>query len=241
MARATTLLFAAISYAIFFATFLYMVAFVGNFPWVPVTIDRGPDLPVAVAVVVNLALIALFGFQHSIMARQGFKRWWTQFVPKQAERSMFVLAASLALIALMAFWQPIPAIVWSVGGLAAIFLWALFAIGWLVVLLSTFLINHFELFGLQQAWHHVSGRNAADPQFRTPLLYRLVRHPLYVGFFIAFWATPVMTAGHLLFAAGMGAFMLIGVRFEEKDLIDLFGETYVDYRRRVGMLIPRLG
>jgi protein-S-isoprenylcysteine O-methyltransferase Ste14 len=192
-------------------------------------------------VVIDLALIALFGLQHSIMARQGFKRWWTRFVPKQAERSIYVLAASLALILLMALWRPIPTVLWSVGGAASVILLALFALGWAMVLLSTFLINHFELFGLQQAWFHARGRGAAVPQFRTPLFYRIVRHPLYLGFFIAFWAIPEMSAGHLLFAAGMSAFMLIAIQFEEKDLIALFGDKYVEYRRRVGMLIPRLG
>jgi len=242
MARAVTLLFAALAYAIFFATFLYLIAFVGNLPWVPVTIDRGgPSAPLASAAVIDLGLVALFGIQHSVMARQGFKRWWTKFVPKQAERSVYVLSASLALIVLMALWHPITGTVWSVGGTWATVLLALFGVGWMLVLLSTFLINHFELFGLQQAWFHAHGRNAADPQFRTPLFYRLVRHPLYLGFFIAFWSIPVMSRGHLLFAAGMSVFMLIAIQFEEKDLISLFGDKYVEYRRKVGMLIPRIG
>ena len=242
MSRAATLLFSLIAYAIFFATFLYLIAFVGNLPYVPITVDRGPEAPVATAVVINLALIALFGFQHSVMARQGFKRAWTRVVPKEAERSVYVLMASLALIIMFVAWRPIPGTVWSVESpLLANFLLGLFAVGWLVVLLSTFLINHFELFGLQQAWFHASGRQAEPPHFRQPLFYKLVRHPLYLGFFIAFWSTPVMSYGHLLLAAGMSVFMLIAIQLEERDLVGLFGRDYKEYRSRVGMLIPGIG
>ncbi len=240
MSKAASLLFALVAYAIFFATFLYMIAFVGNLSFVPKTIDRGPDASLALAVVINLGLIALFGVQHSVMARPAFKQAWTRIVPKQAERSMFVLLASVALIILFAFWRPIAGTVWSVGGPAAVILWGLFALGWGIVLLSTFLINHFELFGLQQAWFHARDREAAAPQLREPLLYRLVRHPLYSGFFLAFWSTPQMSYGHLLFALGMSVYMLIGVRHEERDLVDMFGEDYEDYRQRVGMMTPRM-
>jgi protein-S-isoprenylcysteine O-methyltransferase Ste14 len=241
MSRAATLLYAVIAYAIFFATFLYLIAFVGDLPFVPRTVDRGPEAPLAVALVTNLALIAIFGLQHSIMARQGFKRAWTRIVPPQAERSTFVLFASLALIVLFLFWRPIDATVWAVEQQAAVVaLWAIFGAGWAIVLLSTFLINHFELFGLQQAYFHARGRRAAAPQLREPFLYRFVRHPLYVGFFLAFWATPVMTLGHLVLAAGMSAYMLIAIRFEERDLVGTFGTDYEEYRSRVGMLTPRL-
>ena len=240
MSKAASFLFAIVAYAIFFATFLYLVAFVGNLPFVPRTVDRGPEAAVGVAVAINLGLVALFGVQHSVMARQGFKRAWTRIVPKQAERSVYVLAASLALIILFFGWRPIDGMVWSVGGAGAAILWALFAAGWLIVLLSTFLINHFELFGLQQAWFHVSGREAAAPQLRQPLFYKLVRHPLYSGFFLAFWATPHMSFGHLLLALGMSAYILIAIRYEERDLVGIFGKDYEDYRQRVGMLTPRL-
>lgn len=206
----------------------------------PVTLDRGPDASLFAALLTDIALIALFGVQHSVMARRGFKRAWTRVVPKQAERSIYVLAASAALIALFAFWRPIPEILWSVEGLAAAVLWGLFALGWLIVLLSTFLINHFELFGLQQAWFHTRGREAAPPQFRQPLFYRFVRHPLYAGFFLAFWATPMMSYGHLLLALGMSAYMLVAIRYEERDLVSLSGREYEDDRHRVGMLTPRL-
>jgi protein-S-isoprenylcysteine O-methyltransferase Ste14 len=174
------------------------------------------------------------------MARQGFKRWWTQVVPRPAERSIYVLMASAALILLMALWRPIDTVIWSVSApLAANLIWAIFALGWATVLLSTFLINHFELFGLQQAWFNMRGREAAAPRFHQPLLYKLVRHPLYLGFFLAFWATPQMTAGHLLLAFGVSIYMLIAIRYEERDLVSLFGQDYEDYRGRVGMLTPR--
>lgn len=241
MSKAATLLYAIFAYAIFFATFLYLIAFVGDLPFVPRTVDRGPEAPLTIALITNAALIALFGLQHSIMARQGFKRAWTRIVPPQAERSTFVLFASLALVFMFLFWKPIDAVVWEVSAQPAqIVLWTLFGVGWLIVLLSTFLINHFELFGLQQAYLYARGRNAAPPQLREPLLYRYVRHPLYLGFFLAFWAIPQMTAGHLLLAAGMSVYMLIAIRYEERDLVGIFGRDYEEYQGRVGMLTPRI-
>lgn len=240
MSRAATLLFAIFAYAVFFATFLYLICFVGDFP-VPTTVDRGPDSPVAVAVVIDLVLIAMFGLQHSVMARQGFKQAWTKIVPPQAERSVYVLVASLMLILLFLFWRPIEGTVWDASRTAlSMVLWLAFAAGWGIVLLSTFLLNHFELFGLQQAWLHVQGRTAAEPQMRKPLFYKWVRHPLYSGFFLAFWATPTMTYGHLLLAAGMSAYMLVAIRYEERDLVGLFGGDYEAYRQSAGMLTPRL-
>ena len=244
MARILYLLFALAAYALFLATFLYLIAFVGNLPWVPVTVDRGGiSGPAVTAAIVDLALIALFGLQHSVMARSGFKRSWTRIVPKPIERSVYVVAASLVLILLFAMWRPIPAVVWSVDNpAAAAILWALFGLGWLIVLVSTFLISHFELFGLTQAWVHARGAaEPAPPVLRTPLFYRHVRHPLYSGFFLAFWATPQMSYGHLLLAAGVSVYMLIAIRYEERDLIGVFGDDYRSYRERTGMLTPRFG
>lgn len=240
MSRAASLLFSTIAYAIFFATFLYLIAFVGNLPLAALTIDRGPESPVTVAAIVDLALIGIFGLQHSVMARQGFKKAWTRIVPNYLERSIYVLAASAALIVLFLFWRPIPQVIWDVGGTGLEFpLWLLFGSGWLVVLLSTFMINHFELFGLQQAWFHMHSREAQAPELRQPFFYRWVAHPLYAGFFISFWATPKMTAGHLLFALGMSVYILIAIRYEERDLKGLFGRDYEEYRATVGMLTPK--
>lgn len=241
MARALTMVFSTLAYLVFFATFLYLIGFVGGFDILPVTVDKGPVASPGMAAAIDLGLIALFALQHSVMARPAFKARWTRIVPKPAERSVYVLAASLALIVLFAGWRPIPAVIWSLDGPAAWALWGLFGLGWALVLLSTFLINHFELFGLQQAWFNLRGRTAAAPEFRQPLFYRLVRHPLYTGFFIAFWASPQMTAGHLLLAAGMSVYMLAAIQLEERDLIDVFGDQYRLYRERVGMLVPRLG
>jgi protein-S-isoprenylcysteine O-methyltransferase Ste14 len=242
MSRVASLLFSIGAYAIFFATFLYLIAFVGNFPIAGITIDNGPAAPTAVAVLVDLALIGLFGLQHSVMARQGFKRAWTRMVPEYLERSLYVLSASAALIILFTLWFPIPQVIWDVTGAGLETpLWVIFAIGWLVVLLSTFLINHFELFGLQQAWLHMRNRQAQSPKLRAPFFYRWIAHPLYAGFFLAFWATPVMTAGHLLFALGMSVYILIAIRYEERDLRGLFGRDYEEYRASVGMLTPKIG
>ena len=242
MQRSLNMLFALVAYAIFFATFLYLIAFVGNIAAVPRTVDIGPAAPVAAALVIDVALIALFGVQHSVMARPGFKAWWTRVVPPPAERSVYVLMASAMLIILFAFWRPIEGTVWSVTNpIGAAVLWALFALGWGIVLISTFLLNHFELFGLQQAWLHLRGRQAEPPELRQPMLYKWIAHPLYAGFFLAFWATPRMSYGHLLLAAGMSAYMLIAIRYEERDLTGFYGEDYTRYRKGVGMIFPRFG
>lgn len=241
MSRPLALLFAIVAYAIFFATFLYLIVFVGDFSFSTRTVDVGPAADPLAAALIDVGLIALFGVQHSVMARQGFKRWWTRIVPPPMERSVYVLSASVALIILFLFWRPIDTVVWDIANpVLNDLLWLLFWAGWATVLLSTFLINHFELFGLQQAWFHVRGREAAAPEFRQPLLYKWVRHPLYAGFFLAFWAAPEMTVGHLLLAVGLSAYMLIAIRHEEKDLVGLFGRDYELYRERVGMLTPRL-
>ena len=242
MSRAFSLLFAIVCYAIFFATFLYLMAFVGDLP-VPRTVNSPLSyLPPVMAAVVDIALIALFGLQHSVMARPGFKRGWTRIVPPAIERSVYVLSASIALLILFWFWQPIDGTVWAVPPTMQwlrYILWALFWAGFGIVLVSTFLINHFELFGLQQAWLHVRGHQAESPELRQPLFYRWVAHPLYAGFFLAFWATPRMTYGHLLLAVALSIYMLIAIRYEEHDLTNLFGEDYRRYRAGVGMLLPR--
>jgi protein-S-isoprenylcysteine O-methyltransferase Ste14 len=241
MTRAIHMLFAIICYGIFFATFLYLIAFVGNFSIVPLTVDRGPAAPLATSVIIDLALIALFGVQHSVMARKGFKSAWTKIVPAYVERSLYVLFASVALVVLYLFWHPIHSTIWDVSAPALrSVLWGIFWIGWLLVLVSTFLMNHFELFGLQQAWLHTSDRAQQAPRMREPSLYRFVRHPMMLGFFLAFWSIPTMSAGHLLLAAGMSVYILIALHYEERDLVGMFGADYESYRGRVGMLLPRL-
>ena len=241
MARAFYLLFGGLAYLVFFASFLYLIAFVGDCPAIPYAVDRGAAAAWPVAAAIDLALIALFGLQHSVMARAGFKAAWTRIVPAPVERSLYVLLASLCLIVLFVFWRPIPAPVWTVTNpVLAYALWALFGAGWLIVLVSTFLLSHFELFGLTQVWSHASGRTIAAPVFRTPFFYKRVRHPIYSGFILAFWATPAMSAGHALLAAGMTVYILIAIRHEERDLVGLFGAEYEAYRGRAGKLIPRL-
>ncbi|HEY6048926.1 MAG TPA: isoprenylcysteine carboxylmethyltransferase family protein [Sphingomicrobium sp.] len=241
MSRLLAIVVAIVAYAIFFATFLYLVVFVGDFSFATLTVDHGPGGPPLTAALVDIGLIALFGLQHSVMARQGFKRWWTRIVPAPIERSVFVLATSIVLIVIFLLWRPIHPIVWDVTRPAfKQVLWALFWVGWLTVLISTFFINHFELFGLQQAWLHYHQREAEPPQLREPGLYQWVRHPIYLGFFFAFWAIPTMTVGHLLLAIGLSVYMLIGIWLEERDLVAFHGAAYHDYRGRVGMLIPRL-
>ena len=242
MSKTLYMFFAAIAYAIFFATFLYLIAFVGSFA-VPRTIDAGgSQTSIGIALTVNIVLIALFGIQHSVMARQGFKTAWTQIVPKPIERTVYVLFASGMLCVLYYFWHPIAGDVWRVENVtASIILWALFGLGWVIVLASTFLINHFELFGLQQVWRHMRGQVEAPFKFRTPFLYKLVRHPLYSGFLLAFWATPHMTYGHMLFSVGMTIYILIAIAYEEKDLVAYFGQDYERYQQNVGKLVPGVG
>jgi len=231
-------LYGIASYVVFFVTFLYAVGFVTGV-LAPKTIDTGVVVPTPEALLVNLLLMSLFAIQHSVMARQRFKQWWTKFVPKSVERSTYVLFASLALILLFAMWRPIPTIIWRLDDpLLRTALTALSFTGFLIVLTSTFLINHFELFGLHQVTSNLTGSALPVPRFRTPLYYKFVRHPIYLGFIIAFWATPVMTAGHLLFAAVTSAYILVGILLEERDLIDLFGDEYRMYKRRVSMLVP---
>lgn len=240
MSRPASVIYGSFAYGMFLCTFLYAIGFVGGL-LVPKTIDSGAVVSLPEALVVNTLLLGLFAVQHSVMARPAFKRLWTKIVPQPVERSTYVLFASLTLILLFWQWRPMPAAVWTIADPAlAAAVSAVSWAGWALVLVSTFLISHFELFGLKQVMLHWLGRPAPAPVFRTPLLYRQVRHPLYLGFLMAFWATPAMSAGHLLFAAATTAYILIAIQLEEHDLTDLFGEQYRAYRRQVAMLIPGL-
>lgn len=256
MRKTLILLFGILAYMAFLPTFLYLIAFVGNLQqtalvdWVPALtwlVPRSISFGVetqspALAVVINLALIALFGLQHSVMARTGFKQWLKRSVPGPAERSIYVLMSTAVLALLLWQWRPLGPVLWSIESTAAqTVLWCLFAAGFAMVFVSTFLIDHFDLFGLRQVWTEFRGRDERPPHFVTPLLYRVVRHPLYLGFLIAFWAAPMMTLGHALFAAAMTAYMLIGIHFEERDLVTALGPDYQRYQRQVPRLIPRPG
>jgi protein-S-isoprenylcysteine O-methyltransferase Ste14 len=237
---AIAVLYGVAAYAIFLATFLYAIGFVGNLV-VPKSIDIAAGAaPSAEALIVNVLLLGLFALQHSVMARPAFKRWWTKAIPAAVERSTYVLFASLALILLFAQWRPISAPIWSVHHpLGVMALTAIFWLGWTLVLISTFLIDHFELFGLKQVFARLAGRKLPPPTFKTPLFYRRIRHPIYLGFLLAFWATPTMTAGHLLFTLAISGYILTGIWLEERDLIEQFGDQYRRYREQVGMLLPR--
>jgi methanethiol S-methyltransferase len=230
--------YGSLSYLIFLGTFLYAVCFVGNFG-VPRTLDGPTGGPLGVAFAIDAALLALFAVQHSVMARKWFKDWWTRVVPKPLERPTYVLFSSLALILLFWQWRPLGGMVWSVGEPAGrLVLRVLFAFGWGLVLYSTFLINHFDLFGLRQVWLYLLGRPYTTPRFATPWPYRVVRHPLYVGWLFAFWMTPTMTLAHLLFSVATTAYILLAIQFEERDLAREHGEAYENYRRSTPMLIP---
>lgn len=233
-------LYGLTSYLLGLAVLTYFVGFSGNLG-VPRSVDVGPAAPGLQALATDLLLLALFGLQHSLMARRAFKRWWAGIVPAAVERSTYVAATGLVLALLFVFWLPIQRpLLWQVTNpVGAALLWSLFGLGWLLVLASSFLINHFELFGLQQVFARLTGRALPEPRFETPLLYRWVRHPLYLGLLLSFWCMPTMTAGRLLFALGCSVYILIGIAFEERDLVQQFGERYAQYRQRVGMLWPR--
>jgi protein-S-isoprenylcysteine O-methyltransferase Ste14 len=231
-------LYGALTYLLFQPTFLYLVGFVGNV-LVPKSIDSGTPGPVVSSIIIDIGLLSLFAIQHSVMARPTFKRIWTRLVPQAVERATYVLFACMALILLYVFWRPLPAPVWFTSEpLAVLSLQAISGTGYVIALISTFLINHFELFGLRQIYARLRGRRLPPAMFKAPLFYKRVRHPIYLGFLIAFWATPAMTVGHLLFAIVMTGYVLIGIYLEERDLIALFGEQYCAYRRQVAMLIP---
>lgn len=240
MAAVLVALYGAIAYIAFLATFLYAIGFV-EAVGVPKTIDSGSVGDTSVSILIDAALLAVFALQHSIMARPAFKRLLTRLIPPEAERSTFVLLATAALALVCWQWRPLPQPVWSVGGtIAAELITAVSWLGWGMVLISTFLISHFELFGLEQGFARLLGREPASPSFVTPLFYRWLRHPIYAGFILAFWATPHMSLGHLLFATLTTGYIFVGIWFEERDLIARFGRRYSQYRREVGMLLPRL-
>lgn len=238
MARGIAFLYGLIAYAIFLATFLYAVAFVGNF-LVPRTVDSGPATSSPGALLIDVALLGIFAVQHSVMARPAFKRWWTRIVPTSVERSTYVLFSSLCLVLLYWQWRPLASPVWDVHHpLGSILLRALFVLGWLIVLTGTFMIDHFELFGLRQVYAYLRSTEYAGVTFKSPMLYKVCRHPIMLGFIIAFWATPRMTVGHALFAVATTAYILLAIQFEEHDLIVAHGEQYKDYRGRTSMLLP---
>lgn len=241
MTRPLRFLFGLIAYFFFFVTFVYLVGFVTN-QYVPRSIDIGPIIGTWQAVIINIALIALFGIQHSVMARPDFKAALTRFWPQAIERSLYVMLTGVVLCLIYWFWRPVPGELWSVEGESLrLLLWVIAASGWGIVFISTFLISHFELFGLHQIWSDLRSRSLPALTFRQPLFYKLVRHPIYTGFLLAFWATPDMTYGHLLFAVGMTIYIIIGIRYEERDLKNDLGEVYEEYSRRVGMVIPGVG
>jgi len=231
--------YGAAAYMLFLAAFLYLVGFVADLV-VPRTVDHGLPAPIGQAVLVNVLLVGAFGVQHSVMARPAFKAWWTRFVPPAIERSTYVVLASAVLVLLYWQWRTMPAVIWDVrlpAGRALV--WAVFWLGWAIALAATFMVSHFDLFGLRQVYLAWRGKPYTHIGFHARWLYRLVRHPLMLGFFIAFWAAPTMTAGHLLFSIAMSGYILIAVQMEERDLVSQLGDTYRDYRRDVPMLLPR--
>jgi protein-S-isoprenylcysteine O-methyltransferase Ste14 len=238
MGQVLAFVYGVVSYLIFFVTFLYAIGFVGNLI-VPKSIDSGELASFTNALLINALLLGLFAIQHSVMARPAFKRWWTRFVPQPVERSTYVLLASLALILLFWQWRPMTDVVWNVGNtVGGYILWAIFFLGWATVLVGTFLINHFDLFGLRQVYLYQRGEEYTELGFRTPFLYKVVRHPIMLGFIIAFWATPHMTVGHLVFAIATTAYILIAIQLEERDIVSIHGTAYEEYRKQVAMLVP---
>lgn len=240
MSRIAIFAYGVLSYLVFFAVFLYGIGFIGGF-LTPTSLDAVPTSSLGHALTVDLALLAAFAVQHSGMARPAFKAWWKRYVPEAAERSTYVLLSSLALAALYVYWEPIGGVIWNAqDGVVRNGVIGLYLFGWLLLLYTTFLIDHFDLFGLKQVWRRLANKTYRAPVFRTPSLYKLVRHPLYIGWLTIFWAAPTMTVSHLIFALATTAYILIAIGLEERDLVSAFGTTYLDYRARTPMLIPRL-
>ena len=239
MSRVAIFVYGLLCYAISLGVFVYAMGFIGGF-FTPTMLDGPPHGSLPAALAIDLGLLVLFALQHSIMARPAFKQWWTRTVPQAAERSTYLLASSLALGALLVYWEPIGGVVWQSAGALRSAITGLYAFGWLLLLYATFLIDHFDLFGLRQVWRQLSGKAYAPPRFHTPSLYKLVRHPLYVGWLTIFWAAPTMTVSHLVFAVVTTVYILVAIRLEECDLVGAFGDEYARYRERTPMLVPRL-
>jgi protein-S-isoprenylcysteine O-methyltransferase Ste14 len=240
MSRIATLLYGVLSYALFLGVFLYAIGFVGGFV-TPTRLDGVPTMPMGQALAINLALLTAFAVQHSGMARPAFKRWWTRYVPQPVERATYVLVSNVAMLLLFVTWQPMGGVVWDTEGAVRLAVIAVYLLGWAVLFYATCLIDHFDLFGVKQVWRHFRGAVHEEPKFHTPGMYRVVRHPLYVGWLMIFWAAPTMTVAHLVFALVTTAYILMAIRWEERDLLDTFGRDYAEYRRRTPMLIPRIG
>ena len=240
MSRIATLLYGVLTYALFLGVFLYAVGFVGGFV-TPTSLDGAPTHSLGFALAVDLGLLTAFALQHSGMARPAFKRWWTKIVPQAAERSTYVLFSNLAMLLLFVTWQPIGGVIWDTSGPVRMAVTGVYLLGWAVLFYATCLIDHLDLFGVKQVWRAFRGHAYEAPKFHTPGMYRFVRHPLYVGWLMIFWAAPTMTAAHLIFALVTTAYILVAIQLEERDLLDAFGRDYAEYRRRTPMLIPRIG